>query len=214
MSPAPDAQPAAPLPGQNWQHSTELADLEATEAYAQQLAAQLQPGDLLVLTGGLGAGKTTFTKALGKALGIEGQVSSPTFVLSRIHRNREDTGPDLVHVDTYRTDAEGLESLDLAAHLAESVVVIEWGRALVEEALLGTGGSWLDLELQTPELENPETQGDDDAETPMGVSRPSTGAEIQTDFSESEEDILGTPRLAVLRGYGPRWESDPQISFA
>lgn len=209
MSPAPDAQPADPLPGQNWQHSTELADLEATEAYAQQLAAQLRPGDLLVLTGGLGAGKTTFTKALGEALGVEGQVSSPTFVLSRVHRNREGTGPDLVHVDTYRTDAEGLESLDLAAHLAESVVVIEWGRALVERALLGAGGSWLDLELQ-----NPAGQGYDDAAHQLEASSSSTEAEIQTDFSESEEDILGTPRLAVLRGYGPRWAGGPQISFA
>lgn len=176
-----------PLPGENWQQGTALEDLEDTAAFARDLAQHLRPGDLLVLTGGLGAGKTTFTQAVGEALAVEGQISSPTFVLSRIHRAQA-AGPDLVHVDAYRTDAQGLESLDLASTLPESVTVVEWGRGLVEHALLGPAGSWLDLELS-------------------GVSPPAgpTGAGIRTDFSETDEDIEGTVRRAVLRGYGPRW---------
>ena len=123
-------------------------------------------------------------------------------MLSRIHRS-DAGGPDLVHVDAYRTDAEGLESLDLLSTLAGSVTVIEWGRGLAEHALAGEGGSWLDLELIRDEAE-------DVAPAPVVDSSSSTAEpQIITDFSESEEDILGTPRRAVLRGYGPAWPAAP-----
>lgn len=177
---------AQPLAGENWQQEVLLPDVEGTAAFARELAQHLRPGDLLVLSGGLGAGKTTFTQALGEALGVQGQVSSPTFVLARIHRSQTD-GPNLVHVDAYRTDAPGLESLDLAATLSESVTVVEWGRGLVELALVGPEGSWLDLQLEAE------------------VSPPAGPAPIRTDFSETDEDIEGSQRRAVLRGYGPRW---------
>ncbi len=191
-----DAAPAAPLPGENWTLRVPLADLEDTERFAHRLAGELRAGTLLVLTGGLGAGKTTFTQSLAEGLGVAGQVSSPTFVLSRIHRSGGD-GPDLVHVDAYRTDAEGLESLDLLSTLPGSVTVVEWGRGVVEQALTGEHGSWLDLELlrEQPAQEVPA----EDAQ----------GSGIITDFSESEEDILGTPRTAVLRGYGAAFPSPP-----
>lgn len=185
-------------PQPNWVSPVPLADLEDTQQLAVQLAARLGAGDLLVLTGGLGAGKTTFTQALAEALGVEGQVSSPTFVLSRIHRAAA-SGPDLVHVDAYRTDAEGLESLDLLATQAEAVTVVEWGRGLVESELAGPAGSWLDLELNRLEA----TAG---TQSPR---RAETGHEIITDFSESEADLLGAPREAVMRGYGPRWPDPP-----
>lgn len=177
---------AQPLAGENWQQEVLLPDVEGTAAFARELAQHLRPGDLLVLSGGLGAGKTTFTQALGEALEVQGQVSSPTFVLARIHRSQTD-GPNLVHVDAYRTDAPGLESLDLAATLSESVTVVEWGRGLVELALVGPEGSWLDLQLEAE------------------VSPPAGPAPIRTDFSETDEDIEGSQRRAVLRGYGPRW---------
>lgn len=177
---------AQPLAGENWQQEVLLPDVEGTAAFARELAQHLRPGDLLVLSGGLGAGKTTFTQALGEALEVQGQVSSPTFVLARIHRSQTD-GPNLVHVDAYRTDAPGLESLDLAATLSESVTVVEWGRGLVELALVGPEGSWLDLQLEAE------------------VSPPAGPALIRTDFSETDEDIEGSQRRAVLRGYGPRW---------
>ncbi|WP_223881321.1 tRNA (adenosine(37)-N6)-threonylcarbamoyltransferase complex ATPase subunit type 1 TsaE [Nesterenkonia ebinurensis] len=221
------SSPRPPLPGENWRCQFQLADLEETAAFARRLAAQLRAGDLLVLTGGLGAGKTTFTQALGEALGIQGQISSPTFVLSRIHQNSDDAAPDLVHVDAYRTDASGLESLDLLATLPHSVTVVEWGRGLVEQASVGPGGSWLDLELSASPgggggpltsgtCADAEQPGGSDQGTPL-ASRPTAVApafapespvgvdSIETDFSESEQDALGTARTAVLRGYGDRW---------
>lgn len=199
------ASPADPLPGENWTLRIPLADLEDTADFAHRLSAQLQAGDLLVLTGGLGAGKTTFTQALGQALGVQGPISSPTFILSRIHPN--DDGPDLVHVDAYRTDAEGLESLDLPATQSDSVTVVEWGRGLVEDALAGPGGSWLDIELLTQQDPSASAAADAAPRTPE-TSDQADGA-IRTDFSETEEDLLGTPRTVVLRGYGPRWQHPP-----
>lgn len=188
-----------PLAGANWTSSIAVADREATRQLALGLAGELQAGDLMVLTGGLGAGKTTFTQALGEALDVEGQVSSPTFVLSRIHRSRN-CGPDLVHVDAYRTDAQGVESLDLAATLPEAVTVVEWGRSLVEEALVGLEGSWLDMQLIDEWADGTSAES-----RRLGAAAP----QIITDFSESEADLVGSPRTAVLRGYGPRWAQPP-----
>lgn len=192
-------------PAALWTSELSLRDVEDTRRLAEGLARVLGAGDLLVLTGGLGAGKTTFTQSLGEALGVEGRISSPTFVLARKHRSMAE-GPDLIHVDAYRTDVEGLESLDLPSTAPNSVTVVEWGRGLVETVLAGEGGSWLDLELLHPE---PLNAGPSEAET----SNPETdyGAGIITDFSESEDDLLGAPRRAVLRGYGPRWAEPPML---
>ncbi|MCH8560497.1 MULTISPECIES: tRNA (adenosine(37)-N6)-threonylcarbamoyltransferase complex ATPase subunit type 1 TsaE [unclassified Nesterenkonia] len=190
--------PAAPLEGERWSVEVILDDLQATAGFAEDLASLLNPGVLLVLTGGLGAGKTTFTQALGGALGVSGMVSSPTFILSRIHRAQGD-GPDLVHVDAYRTDPDGLESLDLSSTLADSVTVVEWGRGMVEAALVGVEGSWLDLEL---------IRGEGTESSPRAGGQQT---EIVTDFSETEADVLGSRRRAVLRGYGPDWARPPQL---
>jgi tRNA threonylcarbamoyladenosine biosynthesis protein TsaE len=106
------------------------ADMQALGA---RLAAVLRAGDLLVLTGDLGAGKTTLTQGLGAALGVRGRVASPTFVISRVHPS-ESGGPALVHVDTYRmADALEVADLDLEYSIAESVTVVEWGAGLVED---------------------------------------------------------------------------------
>ena len=112
----------------------DLADADATRALGRRIAAALRAGDLLVLSGPLGAGKTTFTQGLGAALGVRGRVTSPTFVLARVHR-----GPlPLVHVDAYRLREPGtdraldLDDLDLDAALEDSVTVVEWGDGLVE----------------------------------------------------------------------------------
>jgi tRNA threonylcarbamoyladenosine biosynthesis protein TsaE len=102
-------------------------------ALGGRLAAVLRPGDLVVLTGDLGAGKTTLTQGLGAAMGVRGRVASPTFVISRVHPAESD-GPALVHVDTYRmADALEVADLDLEYSLADSVTVVEWGAGLVEE---------------------------------------------------------------------------------
>jgi tRNA threonylcarbamoyladenosine biosynthesis protein TsaE len=97
-----------------------------------RLAGILQPGDVIMANGELGAGKTTLTQGIGAGLNVTGSVISPTFVLSRIHRARTDR-PQLVHVDAYRLDTAGeLEDLDLEATLGDSVTVIEWGQGLAE----------------------------------------------------------------------------------
>ena len=110
-----------------------LATVEDTRAYGRELAAVLQPGDLVVLSGPLGAGKTALTQGIGEGLGVVGRVTSPTFVIARVHKGRI----PLVHVDAYRLrDAGGrveIDDLDLDVEIDDSVVVVEWGEGLVEQ---------------------------------------------------------------------------------
>jgi len=111
-----------------------LAVPEADDARAlgHRLAPLLRAGDLVILTGDLGAGKTTFTQGLGHGLKVRGQVTSPTFILARAHRPSGD-GPGLVHVDAYRLEGvDELDDLDLDSALATSVAVVEWGEGLAE----------------------------------------------------------------------------------
>ena len=104
---------------------------EDTRALGAALAAVLAPGDLLVLTGPLGAGKTALTQGLGAALGVSEPVTSPTFVIARVHRGGR---LPLVHVDAYRLGGVGdVDDLDLDASTEESVTVVEWGAGLVEQ---------------------------------------------------------------------------------
>jgi tRNA threonylcarbamoyladenosine biosynthesis protein TsaE len=110
---------------------------------AVRLASLLRAGDLLILTGELGAGKTTFTQGLGEALGVRGPVTSPTFVLSRIHPSLVG-GPDLVHVDAYRLgSAAEVDDLDLDATADTSVTVVEWGAGVAEQL----ADSWLSITI-------------------------------------------------------------------
>lgn len=105
---------------------------EDMHALGHRLAGILRAGDVLVVDGELGAGKTTLAQGLGAGLGIKGPVISPTFVISRVHRSLTE-GPHLVHVDAYRLgDANELSDIDLDASLAESVTYIEWGQGKAE----------------------------------------------------------------------------------
>jgi tRNA threonylcarbamoyladenosine biosynthesis protein TsaE len=100
-------------------------------ALGTRVADLLRAGDLLVLTGDLGAGKTTFVQGVGAGLGVGGPVVSPTFVIARVHR---DGRLPLVHVDAYRLGSvDEVDDLDLDAALEESVTVVEWGEGLVED---------------------------------------------------------------------------------
>jgi len=104
-----------------------VPDADAMRALGRRLAAVLRAGDLVLLTGDLGAGKTTLTQGLAEGLGVRGPITSPTFVIARVHPSAAD-GPALVHVDAYRLgDTLELDDLDLDTDLATSVVVVEWG---------------------------------------------------------------------------------------
>lgn len=107
---------------------------EQMRALGRRIASVLRPGDLVMLTGELGAGKTTLTRGLGEGLGVRGAVTSPTFVIARVHPSLSG-GPALVHVDAYRLGGglDEMEDLDLDVSLPESVVVVEWGDGKVEE---------------------------------------------------------------------------------
>ncbi|WP_087484171.1 tRNA (adenosine(37)-N6)-threonylcarbamoyltransferase complex ATPase subunit type 1 TsaE [Brachybacterium massiliense] len=126
---------------------------EGTRTVARALAAALRAGDVLVLDGPLGAGKTTFTQGLGAGLEVRGPIASPTFVIERVHPSLAG-GPDLVHVDAYRLGGGGeIDDLDLEADLDRAVTVVEWGRDRVEHLM----DSHLLIELERPDqVEDPD----------------------------------------------------------
>jgi tRNA threonylcarbamoyl adenosine modification protein YjeE len=108
----------------------EIATAEQMHDFGRGLASQLRAGDLVILTGPLGAGKTSLTRGLGEGLGVIGSVTSPTFVIARTHR-RSAGGPDLVHVDAYRLSSP-FELDDLDIDFENSIVVVEWGQGFFD----------------------------------------------------------------------------------
>lgn len=154
-----------------------LPDAEATRAFGRALAAVLRAGDLVILTGDLGAGKTTLTQGIGAGLGVRGQVASPTFIVAREHPSVVG-GPALVHVDAYRLGSlDEVDALDLDSSLDESVTVVEWGSGLVE----ALAGDRLEIVLERPR---------------GGVG---TSQEQDDDAPEAGE------RRVTVRGVGARW---------
>ena len=121
----------------------EIATAQAMRQLGIRLAAALRAGDLVVLIGSLGAGKTTLTQGIGAGLGVRGDVTSPTFVIARVHPALTE-GPALVHVDAYRiAGALEIDDLDLDASVDDSVTIVEWGKGLVE----GLAPDRLDVEI-------------------------------------------------------------------
>ena len=165
-------------------------------ALGRWLAPMLRPGDLIVLNGPLGAGKTTLVQGIGDGLHVRGPVTSPTFVIARVHPPLGG-GPALVHVDAYRLSSPAeVDDLDLDADLERSVTVVEWGGGLVE----GLAPSWLDVTIAMPvpglaagqaPAGEPELAGDLD---PGGEPEPG-GAPWEGD----------EPRTVLLTGRGERW---------
>ncbi|HEX3289230.1 MAG TPA: tRNA (adenosine(37)-N6)-threonylcarbamoyltransferase complex ATPase subunit type 1 TsaE [Mycobacterium sp.] len=119
--------------------TAELPTAEDTMALGASLGGKLRAGDVVVLSGPLGAGKTVLAKGIAEAMDVDGPVTSPTFVLARVHPARHAGSPAMVHVDMYRlldhtgVDLLGeLDSLDLDTDLDDAVVVVEWGEGIVE----------------------------------------------------------------------------------
>ncbi|MBC2864119.1 tRNA (adenosine(37)-N6)-threonylcarbamoyltransferase complex ATPase subunit type 1 TsaE [Streptomyces mexicanus] len=127
--------PAAPhSPADSVSVEITVPSPEQMRELGRRLAKLVRAGDLVMLSGELGAGKTTLTRGLGEGLDVRGAVTSPTFVIARVHPSLGD-GPPLVHVDAYRLSGglEEMEDLDLDVSLPDSVVVVEWGEGKVEE---------------------------------------------------------------------------------
>lgn len=111
----------------------EFPTADDTVEFGRSLGRTLRAGDLVLLAGPLGAGKTTLTRGIADGVGVSGRVSSPTFVLARVHPAGE-SGVGLVHVDAYRLggDLSQLDDLDLDADLERSAIVVEWGEGTAE----------------------------------------------------------------------------------
>lgn len=166
----------------------ELRSPEETEQFGERLATLLEPGDLVVLAGGLGAGKTTLTKGIGAGLGVRGPITSPTFVIARTHPCLT-AGPPLVHVDAYRLgDSAEIDDLDLDAAAEGSITVVEWGSGLAEQL----SDHWLhvSLERRTATVLDPVTPG----------TAPSDDDRVQP-----PDDL----RLVTVKPYGARWARSP-----
>jgi tRNA threonylcarbamoyladenosine biosynthesis protein TsaE len=131
--------------------TAELRTAADTIALGARLGRQLRAGDVVVLSGPLGAGKTVLAKGIAEAMDVDGPVISPTFVLARVHRARKADAPAMIHVDLYRllddasVDLLGeLDSLDLDTDLDDAVVVVEWGEGVAERL----SDSHLDIRLE------------------------------------------------------------------
>jgi tRNA threonylcarbamoyladenosine biosynthesis protein TsaE len=199
-APAPDSRDAAGVRS-NWEITLTATTADQTHALAERLASVLEAGDLLVLSGELGAGKTTFTQGLGEGLGVRAGIISPTFVLVRIHPNLAEGprpgGPDLVHVDAYRLgSAAEIDDIDLENTLDSSVTVVEWGHDRVEHL------SESRLEIDLHRAMGLDVTGFGATDHDSGITDGGT-----LDFEDEDTD---EPRTIVLRGYGPRWPAVPE----
>jgi tRNA threonylcarbamoyladenosine biosynthesis protein TsaE len=148
----------------------------------RRLASAVAAGDLVILSGGLGAGKTTLTKGIGDGLGVRGPITSPTFVIARVHppvgSRLSAPRPSLVHADAYRLGGVlELDDLDLDTDLASSVTVVEWGEGLAE----GLSADRLEIAIETLP----------------------TGGGAATDPDDLAGDM---PRTVRITSVGQRWE--------
>jgi tRNA threonylcarbamoyladenosine biosynthesis protein TsaE len=135
------------FPNERWFSGPELRvpSAAAMRDLGRELAKLLRAGDLVLLSGPLGAGKTTLVQGIGEGLGVRGPVTSPTFVIARVHPAASGSGPALVHADAYRLHSVAeVDDLDLDADLARAVTVVEWGEGLAE----GLAGDRLEVSIR------------------------------------------------------------------
>jgi tRNA threonylcarbamoyladenosine biosynthesis protein TsaE len=168
--------------------SLTVATAAEMRALGRSLATVLHAGDLVILTGGLGAGKTMLTQGIGDGLGVRGPITSPTFVIARVHpplappATTGQAPPALVHADAYRLgSALELDDLDLDTDTAASVTVVEWGEGLAE----GLAADRLEITL-----------------TPAAV-----GGQNAAESESDPDDLTGDmPRTVRISAVGKRWE--------
>jgi tRNA threonylcarbamoyladenosine biosynthesis protein TsaE len=158
----------------------EARTAEETRRIGRRLGALLRAGDVVVLSGDLGAGKTTLTQGIGLELQVRGGVTSPTFVISRVHPSTVG-GPALVHVDAYRlAGAAELDDLDLDQTLEQAVTVVEWGDGLAE-----------------PLAEN---------RLRVRLERHRAAADQARDRLAGHGSADDEPRVITVEASGPRWD--------
>jgi tRNA threonylcarbamoyladenosine biosynthesis protein TsaE len=157
------------------------------QALGERLAGVLRAGDLIVLSGRLGAGKTTLTQGIGAGLGVRGPVTSPTFVIARVHPSLRG-GPDLVHADAYRLGSQAeVDDLDLDADVDRAVTVVEWGEGLAERL----APSFLEIAIAPA----------------LGEAGPLPGPEPgPRPRADGEADQDAEPRTVRVTGWGARWQ--------
>jgi tRNA threonylcarbamoyladenosine biosynthesis protein TsaE len=172
-------------------------------ALGRRLAAVLRPGDLVVLNGSLGAGKTTLVRGIGAGLGVRGPVTSPTFVIARVHPSLTG-GPALVHADAYRLASPAeVDDLDLDASLETSVTVVEWGGGLVEG--LAADRLEVSIALAAPGA-GPAAPGAGPAGPRGEVGR--AGQDVEAGGAGQDAEADGTGSDADAGGAGPDVEAD------
>ncbi|WP_035959479.1 bifunctional alanine racemase/tRNA (adenosine(37)-N6)-threonylcarbamoyltransferase complex ATPase subunit type 1 TsaE [Kocuria marina] len=224
---APDADGAgtagSAADGAVWTLTRHPDTAHDTRVLAERVAEHLRAGDLVMLNGDLGAGKTTFTQGLGRGLGVRDGIISPTFVLSRVHPNDPDGphpgGPDLVHVDAYRLDsAADVDDIDLEDTVDTCVTVVEWGTGKVEH--LSDSRLVIDIVRARGTQDGPgstdpvsdatgaeSTVGTTDGEDPADLS----GA-VLSGGSGSDGEGDSPSAADVIRALNDEWKSAEQLS--
>ena len=173
-------------------------DADETRALGARLARLLRAGDLVMLSGGLGAGKTTLAQGIGAALQVRGRVSSPTFIIARVHPALSD-GPDLIHVDAYRiTSLEEIDALDLDSSLDRSVTLVEWG----EEKVEALSPDRLEIQVRRPHgaVRDGVRRLDD-----VAFGSESSGGAVTEDPVVDLGEVDDGSRTITVRALGPRW---------
>jgi len=180
---------------------------EAMGLLGERIGAVLRRGDLVILSGELGAGKTTLTRGIGAGMRVRGPVTSPTFVLARVHPPLVDGGVPLVHVDAYRLGS-AVELLDLDLDFEGAAVVVEWGDGLLD----GVADSWLRVRIER--ATGADAAGAEPGADASGGDRHGWRAASQLEpavrdgarHSAHGTDFDGdAPRAVRLEGHGPGW---------
>ena len=192
MSPAPHTAETAPG------ITVATGDADETRGLGARLARLLRAGDLVMLSGGLGAGKTTLAQGIGAALEVRGRVSSPTFIIARVHPALAG-GPDLIHVDAYRiTSLEEIDALDLDSSLDRSVTLVEWG----EEKVEALSPDRLEIQVRRPHgaVRDGVRKPDD-----VTIGSESPGGAVTEDPVVDLGAVDDGSRTITVRALGPRW---------